>query len=87
LVGRSPRIAAFQISCCTSRSECQPGFTVQADASIGEKGKTPLVPAGTFSWRIVAKRKDIQGERFERVTIPAAVVLPPSTPPVAGDRD
>ena len=31
---------------------------------------------GTFSWRVVAKRKDIAGVRFERVEIPKEPSLP-----------
>ena len=31
---------------------------------------------GTFSWRVVAKRKDIAGVRFERVEIPKEPALP-----------
>jgi hypothetical protein len=31
---------------------------------------------GTFSWRVVAKRKDIAGPRFERVEIPKEPTLP-----------
>jgi hypothetical protein len=64
------------------------GFTVHANAAPEMKDKTASNASGTFSWRIVAKRKDIKGERFERVTIPAEPVLPASTPPVdAGKRD
>jgi hypothetical protein len=45
---------------------------------------------GTFSWRVVAKRKDIAGARLERVEIPqeptlpdvpASVYEPPPSPP------
>jgi hypothetical protein len=38
--------------------------------------------SGAFSWRIVAKRKDIAGPRFETVTIPSEPTLP-SIPKVA----
>jgi hypothetical protein len=31
---------------------------------------------GTFSWRVVAKRKDIAGARLERVEIPKEPTLP-----------
>jgi hypothetical protein len=51
------------------------GFRVQAkdDAS-----------SGAFSWRVVAKRKDIPAPRFETVTVPHEPVLPPLPPePVA----
>jgi hypothetical protein len=33
-----------------------------------------------FSWRIVAKRKDIPAPRFEAVSVPAEPVLPPTMP-------
>ncbi|HEY1305055.1 MAG TPA: hypothetical protein VGF24_15970 [Vicinamibacterales bacterium] len=45
------------------------GFSVEA------KDENPQ--AGAFSWRVVAKRKDIAGPRLERVTIPAEPTLPP----------
>jgi len=35
---------------------------------------------GRFSWRVVAKRKDIVGERLATVTIPPAPVLPVAPP-------
>jgi hypothetical protein len=37
---------------------------------------------GRFSWRIVAKRKDIASPRFETVTVPAEPVLPSIPDPV-----
>jgi hypothetical protein len=52
------------------------GFTVHAKDGTG---------AGSFSWRVVAKRKDIKAERLATVTIPPAPILPPvpdmSSPP------
>jgi len=33
--------------------------------------------SGRFSWRVVAKRKDIAGSRLETVTVPPEVTLPP----------
>src|SRR4029079_17649392 len=52
------------------------GFTVEANAAIATlQGRKDTDINGTFSWRVVAKRKDIPGERFERVTIPAEPVL------------
>ena len=45
------------------------------------KGKQPTDLSGTFSWRIVAKRKDIKGERLVRVTIPKELVLPSTEHP------
>jgi hypothetical protein len=43
---------------------------------------------GTFSWRLVAKRKDIAAPRFEAVTVPPAPVLPsiPDMPPPTRGR-
>jgi len=58
------------------------GFRVRANGAA----------EGTFSWRVVAKRKDIAGSRLERVDIPkepslpdvpASVHEPPPTPPEA----
>jgi hypothetical protein len=47
-------------------------FTVRA--------KDPTA-AGCFSWRVVAKRKDIPGDRFSKVTVPPEPTLPkPSGP-------
>ena len=64
------------------------GFTVQSDVALAElKGKNLTDLSGTFSWRIVAKRKDIKGERFARVTIPPEPTLPPSTPPRSSEQD
>ena len=61
--------------------DCSPeGFRVR-----GSEGAE-----GTFSWRVVAKRKDIAGARLERVEIPkeptlpdvpASVYEPPPSPP------
>ena len=58
------------------------GFTVQTDLALAAmKGKQPTDLSGTFSWRIVAKRKDIKGERLARVTIPKELVLPSTEHP------
>jgi hypothetical protein len=43
------------------------GFRVTASSGAGD---------GTFSWRVVAKRKDIEGPRLERVATPAEPALP-----------
>lgn len=52
------------------------GFTVRAR----DAGAT-----GRFSWRVVAKRKDIAGERLARVTIPPEPTLPsPCAPSCPG---
>jgi len=64
------------------------GFTVRADTVLAEAtGRNESGPSGTFSWRVVARRKDIKGVRFDRVTIPAEPVLPAITPPVSRTRD
>jgi hypothetical protein len=64
------------------------GFTVQSDVALAElKGKNRSDLSGAFSWRIVAKRKDIKGERFARVTIPPEPTLPPGTPPRSIEQD
>jgi hypothetical protein len=44
------------------------GFRVQAKDDTS---------AGRFSWRVVAKRKDIVGERLAKVMIPTEPQLPP----------
>ena len=58
------------------------GHGMHADLAVSERtpegfhvsGKEHA--EGTFSWRVVAKRKDIPGERFEHVEIPKAPELP-----------
>ena len=58
------------------------GFTVQADTAMAAlKGKTDGELTGAFGWRIVAKRKDIVGERLAEVTVPVEPTLPPLHPP------
>jgi hypothetical protein len=53
------------------------GFVVQVDETVVKaKGKQAAQVTGTFSWRVVAKRKDVVGKRLERVDIPKAPVLP-----------
>jgi hypothetical protein len=49
------------------------GFSVQAKNPDSD---------GRFSWRIVAKRKDIAGERLTTVTIPPEPTLPPPVPDI-----
>jgi hypothetical protein len=52
------------LSACERTSK---GFRVKATTGAGD---------GTFSWRVVAKRKDIAAPRFETVEIPKAPPLP-----------
>jgi hypothetical protein len=54
------------------------GFAVEADLEMAAlKGKRETDLNGTFSWRIVAKRRDIKGARLETVAVPPEPVLPP----------
>jgi hypothetical protein len=55
----------------------------QTSHSFSVEAKDPA-SASRFSWRIVAKRKDIAAPRFEAVTVPLEPVLPsiPDMPPV-----
>jgi hypothetical protein len=50
------------------------GFTVAA-----EKAGT----SGTFSWRVVAKRKDIEAGRLARADVPKALTIDPTSFPKA----
>jgi hypothetical protein len=58
-------------------------YDTHADLCIAEQtsqqfrvlAKDPA-SSGRFSWRVVAKRRDIAGDRFARVTIPPEPVLP-----------
>jgi len=60
------------------RNRTRPGFTVEADADFAKlKGKRDADLDGAFSWRIVARRKDLAGRRLEPVTIPKEPTLPP----------
>jgi hypothetical protein len=51
----------------TVSAQSRTGFSVEADDSTSQ---------ARFSWRIVAKRKDIVAPRFEAVTVPPEPVLP-----------
>jgi hypothetical protein len=54
------------------------GFTVEANRAVAAlMGKRETDLSGTFSWRIVAKRKDITSARLAPVTIPREPTLPP----------
>ena len=60
------------------RQRTPQGFQVEADATLATlMGRKSTELNDTFSWRIVARRKDIAGERFAPVTVPPEPVLPP----------
>ena len=60
------------------RNRTVTAFAVEADAEMAAlKGKQDVDLNGAFSWRVVAKRKDIKGDRLETVTIPPEPTLPP----------
>lgn len=60
------------------RRRTKEGFEVEADVELAEvKGKKQADLTGEFSWRVVAKRKDIAGERLSPVEIPREPTLPP----------
>jgi hypothetical protein len=48
----------------------------RTNTGFGVQAKTSNTAKGTFSYRIVAKRKDIEGPRLERVTIPTSRLKP-----------
>ena len=53
------------------------GFTVEANAALATlQGRKSSDITGTFSWRVVAKRRDIPGERLAPVTLPTEPKLP-----------
>jgi hypothetical protein len=65
------------------------GFSVHADdVVVKAKGKQAAQVSGTFSWRVVAKRKDTPGKRLERVEIPPPPTLPQveERPPARNER-
>ncbi len=48
------------------------GFTVVADSEVATlKGKKASDLSGTFSYRVVARRKDVKGDRLAKVELPA----------------
>jgi hypothetical protein len=65
------------------------GFIVAASASVeaAAKGKKASDLNGTFSYRIVAKRADITGERLATFTMPPKLVVPepPDAPRMSPD--
>ena len=60
------------------------GFTVEASAKLAKAAGTSVAEAsGTFSWRVVAKRKDAGGERLAKFALPH--LAPPAVaPPIPG---
>lgn len=63
------------------------GFTVSADHEIASlKGKAATDLNGTFSWRLVAKRADISGERLAKTEIPHLNVPKPPQPKTPKSR-
>jgi hypothetical protein len=74
-------------------SQTPTGFVVEANRALAAGIAKPQTALnGAFSWRVVAKRKDIAGVRLEPVTIPPEPTLPPvpdiptPTPPVSRTR-
>lgn len=66
------------------RDRTPTGFRVEADAQMAAlMGKREGELSGDFSWRIVAKRRDIPGPRLETVSIPSEPALP-SIPDLTG---
>jgi hypothetical protein len=72
------------------------GFAVQADdATLKAKGKSAASVNGTFSYRVVAKRNDITGERLAKFTMPPPLIAPempapaivPPVPPASSTVD
>ncbi len=62
------------------------GFTVAADAeALAARGKAAGDVSGTFTYRVVAKRKDVVAERLAKFMVPGeikppALVIPPAPP-------
>lgn len=57
------------------------GFTVTADAEVAAlKGKKASDLSGTFSYRVVARRKDIEGKRLATWVPPKLDTTPPKAP-------
>jgi hypothetical protein len=59
------------------------GFAVQADeGAVKAKGKQLAAVSGTFSYRVVAKRNDIKGERLPVWEMPTPAFTKPEPPPL-----
>jgi hypothetical protein len=60
------------------------GFAIEADAAtLKAKGKAAATVSGTFSWRVVAKRNDIKGDRLPVWQMPTPAFTKPDVPTVA----
>ena len=56
-------------------------FVVEADKDLAALKKIPVDDLnGTFSWRLIAKRKDIRAERLAPIVTPPAPILPTPEP-------
>ena len=73
-------LTAYGIDCPLYVAEQGPSaFVVRVpDSTTATSGKQA---SGSFSWRVVAKRRDIEGSRFDSVTIPPAPLCPDLPPP------
>ena len=58
------------------RNRTATSFTVEIDAAWAALKGTKASDDASFSWRVVAKRKDIKGERLATVAIPKEPTLP-----------
>ena len=60
------------------------GFTVGANPSVvgAAAGKKASDLNGTFTYRVVAKRKDVAAERLAKFTVPQAIKAPALPAPV-----
>jgi hypothetical protein len=54
--------------------------TDRTSTGFGVRAKTSLAAGGTFSYRVVAKRKDIVAPRFDRVVLPQAPIADRALP-------
>jgi hypothetical protein len=61
------------------------GFTVEASSLLAKAAGVNAAQAqGSFSWRVVAKRNDIKGERLATFAMPPKLTLAAPTPPASG---
>jgi hypothetical protein len=75
----TPHDADHQLAATTRTGQ---GFTVAANAGVAKlSGKQLADVSGTFSWRVVAKRNDIKGERLPVWQMPTPAFTKPEPPP------